>query len=382
MLNTSPSANLKSLPIPLFDRHDKTVIACQEQKAVGKTSKMFSKITRQSSSSTSGGGSGGGVRIRTSQRPRRTVVVGGKAAALAAIALGACCVDVAHGFSSSIACPLDALSCIGDDECAFCLNLLRDAGLSPANLEFEECGELYAGMCLTVESYGCNVENEDLVDLLACTIEEEYGCGDFTTCADATAGLAAATEAPASAPSAAPAAAATPAPSAAATTAVPVAAATAAAATASPVAATVAPAAIATTAAPGAPTFATPVFPLPTAAPTPGSRGGIFSPPTAAPTAAGSEATDTAFPSPAVFESSTDTMAPSESSAAPTGVDGLRGEIGGAFSGAPTAAPTGSEGLDGANGGASSSGQAAAWCVGFATVLAGLGSALVGASAA
>lgn len=307
-------------------------------------------------------GSGGG-RTRTDPRPRRTTVVSCKAV-LAVVAFGVCCVDVAHGFSSAISCPLDVFSCIGDDECSSCLELLGDSGLTLGGVEFELCSELYAGMCVTADSIGCNVENEELVDLFACAVDEEFGCDDFTTCADATAGLVEATEAPASAPSTAPAIP-TPAPSIARATDIPA---------TTPV--TAAPA-IATPA-PVAPTFPTPVFPLPTAAPTTGSRGNVLLP-TAAPTAGGSAAFGTAFPSPAMFESSADTMAPSESSAAPTGVDGIRGGIGSAFSGAPTAAPTGFEGLDdledGTNGGdfaRHTAGTAVAWCV----VAAALSSAL------
>lgn len=322
------------------------------------------------------------------------MAVAGCKAILAAVALSACCVvDVAHGFSSALSCPVDIFNCLGDDDCGACLNLLQDTGLTLGGVEFELCGELYAGTCVTAESVGCNTENEDLVDLFDCVFEDTFGCDDFTTCEDATAAEAAASaSAP---PSAAPAA--TPAPSTATTTttAVPAAAAPAAPETATPATATPA---TATSAPAAAPTFPTPVFPLPSAAPTPGSRGGNFlapSSPTAAPTADGSGAGfGTAFPSPAVFEG---TMAPSASSASPTGVvDGLRGGIGSAFSVAPTAAPSsGFEALDdledGVDGGASSSVRrtdagltAAAWSVALATTtaLCGLSSALAAAALA
>eukprot|EP00752_Nemacystus_decipiens_P003681 g3391.t1 len=258
-----------------------------------------------------------------------------------------------------------------------CVGLLQDTGQTLGDIEFELCSELYAGTCTTAESVGCNVDNEELEELLACVFEDNFGCDDFMTCEDATAGLA--TEVPAAAPSAAPA---TPSPSTAAATPVPVAAAPAA--TGTPATATPAPAA---TTAPTAPTFPTPVFPLPSAAPTTDSRGGSFSPtPTAAPTAdASPPLSSTAFPSPAVFEGTTvDTMAPSGSSIAPTGVEGLRGGIGNAFSGAPTAAPSGFEAVDdvvdGTNGGTPAiirhAAGNAAWSIAFATALASLTSAL------
>ena len=324
-------------------------------------------------------GRSGGGGTRTSQRPRRTMAAVSCTAVWAVVVFSACCVDVAHGFSSgAISCPLDIFSCLGDGECGACLNLLQDTGLTLGDVEFELCGELYAGTCVTAESVGCNVENEDLEELLACVFDDTFGCDDFTTCQAATATEApaapeapAATEAPAFAPSAAPAT--TPAPSITATTVTP--------ATATPAAVTTAPGA---TTAPAARTFPTPVFPLPSAAPTTGSRG-IFSPPTATatPTADGSGAFfGTAAPSPAMFEG---TMAPSESSAAPTGVDGLRGGIGSAFSAAPTAAPSGFQDLDdledGANGGVASirhagGGIGGVWSIVFATALAGLSSAL------
>lgn len=285
-------------------------------------------------------------------------MVVGCPAVLAVVVFVSCCVDVGHGFSSAVSCPIELLSCLGNGECGSCLQLLQDTDLTIAGIEFELCSELYAGMCGTADSIGCDTDNDELADVFACFAEDQFGCDDFTTCAEATAGLDEPTEAPAPVPSAAPA---TPAPSIAATT-------------------TAIPAA---TPAPAAPTFPTPVFPLPTAAPSPGSRGN-FSPSTAVPTAGGPGALGTAFPSPAMFESSTDTMAPSRSSAAPTGVDGLRGGggTGGAFSAAPTAAPTGFEGLDdledGTNGGISSrhATGTTARCIVFAAVLAGLSSAL------
>eukprot|EP00752_Nemacystus_decipiens_P003685 g3395.t1 len=392
------------------------------------------------------------------------VAVGCKAV-LAVFAMSACCLDVAHGISSEIeiSCPMDVVSCLANDECNSCVDLLQDTGIL-GDIDFQLCGELYAGMCKTAESVGCNADNEELGELFACIFQDNFGCDDFTTCEDATAGLA--TDAPAAAPSAAPATPSpstaagtpvpvaatppspspstavptptpvaatpstpspstavptpvpvaatpdTPSPSTAAETAVPVAATPAtpspSTAAATPVPVTAAPAATTTpatevptaaaTTVPAAPTFPTPGFPLdPSAAPTPGSRGGSSSRTvTAAPTADGSGGlSSTAFPSPWVFEGTTaDTMAPSESSAAPTGVDALRGGIGNAFSWAPTtapstAAPSGFEALDdvedGTNGGESAVSRhtpgTAAWFIVLATALASLNSALAALAA-
>lgn len=261
-------------------------------------------------------------------------------AVLAVLVFGACCVNVGHGFSSAVACPVEVFSCLGSDECTFCLDGLQDAGLNLGGIDFELCGELYADVCGTADSVGCNTENEELVELLTCIAEDQYSCDDFTTCEEATAGLIGA--------------AGTPAPSIAAATAVP---------------------------APASPTFPTPVFPLSSAAPSSGSRGN-FLPPTTAPTAGVSETFGTAFPSPAVFEG---TMAPSESSAAPT--TEYRGGIWGSFSASPTAAPTGFEGLDDSedavSGGLSSryaADTAARYAV-VATVLAGFCSSLAALAA-
>eukprot|EP00752_Nemacystus_decipiens_P003683 g3393.t1 len=139
-------------------------------------------------------------------------------AVLAVVAMSVRYLDVAHGFSSGEACPFDVASCLANDECRFCVDILQVTGLTIGDIEFELCGEIYAGVCMAAESVGCNADNEEVGELLACVFQDEADCDDFTTCADATAGPA--TGAPAATPSAAPA---TPSPSTAAATAVPVA---------------------------------------------------------------------------------------------------------------------------------------------------------------
>lgn len=270
----------------------------------------------------------------------RTGTAGGYLVTVLAVVIFSGCLDVGHCFSSTaVPCPLELISCLGNEDCGACLAILQDGEFVAGVADFELCSELYAEICVTVDSAGCDTENIELVTLLTCAAEDLYACTEFTTCADATAGsgtggLEGATEAPAPLASAA-----TPTPSNAAT----------ATATDTP-SATPAP----------APTFTTPTFPLlPTTAPaaappagSPSSSTDVILDPTAAPTAGVSRALNTAYPSAALLEGITDTMAPSTASAAPTGFDVVRGGEG-VFSESPTAAPTAFEGLleDDANGG-------------------------------
>lgn len=265
----------------------------------------------------SAGGDGANKNSRQPQRPtakagRQTSTAGGYIAPVFAVVVIAFsfCLDVAHSFSSTtVPCPSQLISCIGNEECNNCLATLQDDGFLNGGDNPEVCSELYGQVCATADFLGCDTENEELIDFLTCVAEDIYGCTDFPTCAEATAG-----------------AAATPAPTATATT-----------------AATPAP----------APTFSTPTLPLPTPAPavapapatttttpapSPSSTGGEIVP-TAAPTTTapsdGSRAIDnnnTSYPS----------AAPSAASAAPTGFDGSRGGGQGMFSATPTASPSAS----------------------------------------
>eukprot|EP00752_Nemacystus_decipiens_P003684 g3394.t1 len=125
----------------------------------------------------------------------------GSKVVLAAVAMSAVGLDVVHGISSSDVCFDLKQNCVLNAECATCANRLEQDGLIIGDIEFDQCDELYTGVCEKAELLDCDV-NEILEELLACTFEDEAGCDDFTTCADATAGSA--TEAPAAAPSAAP----------------------------------------------------------------------------------------------------------------------------------------------------------------------------------
>ncbi|CAM9346109.1 unnamed protein product [Ectocarpus sp. 12 AP-2014] len=234
-----------------------------------------------------GGGRGGGRQLAT--------------ALLALVVLNAC-FDVGAGFSSDIPCPIDLFSCLGDDECSSCLDALQENDLPLLGGDFEQCGDLYAGVCAVAEAIGCNTDNEELVEFLTCVADDSYGCGDFTTCTDFPAEVETPPPTAPPSPTAAPTAAAVPTPT---------------PSTAAPTAAVAAA----------------------TSAPSSGSRGGLPFSPTAAPTGGGNgRGLDTAFPTSAsLFEDFMDTLAPS---AAPTGGPdgGLRG--GDVFSDAPTAAPT------------------------------------------
>lgn len=250
------------------------------------------------------------------------------ATALLGLVVLTACFDVGAGFSSGIPCPIDLLSCLGNDECSSCLDALQGSDFALLEGDFELCGDLYADVCATAEAIGCNTDNEELVEFLTCVADDSYGCGDFTTCADFPA------------PEEPPPPTATPSPL--------VAASTAAPGTSAPSgggggggddATTTTPAAAVPTPTPSfaetsAPTAA--VAAAATSAPSSGSRGGLFSP-SAAPTGDGNrQSLDTAFPTPSsVFEGFMDTLAPS---ASPTGPDGgLRGGV--VFSDTPTAAP-------------------------------------------
>lgn len=274
---------------------------------------------------------------------------------LAVALLGACCASVGHGFSSVISCPVDLFSCLANTECDACLDALGDAGLTVGGFDFELCSELYADVCVTAGSIGCDTDNPELADLLTCVAEDQYGCNDFTTCEEAIAasgsdGLFESTEAPAPA--------------------------------LSPVAATPAPDPTDPTPVPTTTAFYIPANPIASAAPTSGPRGGIL-PPTPAPTSSGTGTLSTAQPTSFLLEFTTDSTTSSATSAAPTpaSADGHRGGIGNTFSVSPTAAPTGVGGVDGREDGASGgiasrpSGSAVACSAVLVTAFAGLTSA-------
>jgi len=134
-------------------------------------------------------------------RPRGGMAVACQTGLILAM-LGAFCASVGHSFSSVISCPVELFSCLADSECDACLDDLGDAGLTVGGFDFELCSELYANVCVTAGSVGCDTDNPELADLLMCVADDQYGCNDFTTCEEAIAasgsnGLFESTEAPA-----------------------------------------------------------------------------------------------------------------------------------------------------------------------------------------
>ena len=74
--------------------------------------------------------------------PRRTAVsVLGLFAALASV-------QTATALTSDLSCPAETFVCLGDADCASCLEALQSGDIDLTTL-FDECSEFYAGVSLT-----------------------------------------------------------------------------------------------------------------------------------------------------------------------------------------------------------------------------------------